>query len=152
MATVNVLAADAIRWRKLHRRLTRAGYDVVGKGSELRISRGGDSDAVDTAPCKVDELSEIVVEPATQLIGFRPRDGVTCNFDGLLDEAPAWPTVIDIACAVAVDHPLAVLDDGFGTVYLIHPGRGLIGPGEYGEIQSRPSTADFLRRLFRSAR
>jgi hypothetical protein len=149
---VTVLTAFPINRRKLRRRLIRAGYDAVGDPDKLRIWRDGDRDAVDTSPCKTNDLSEMITELASQLMGFRPRDGITCGFEGLFGQSPAWPTVLAIARSVAADVPLAILDDHLGTLYLIHPSRGLIGPEEYSNLRSRPSTADFLRGLFRTVR
>jgi hypothetical protein len=58
-----------------------------------------------------------------------------------------WPTVVDIARAVAAEVPLAVLDDHCGTTYLVHAVRGLIAPEEYEQMRGRATTSDFLRRL-----
>ena len=55
--------------------------------------------------------------------------------------------MVVVARAVAADVPLAVVDDLIGTAYLVHPGRGLVGPEEYGPLRRRPSTSDVLRRM-----
>jgi hypothetical protein len=72
---------------------------------------------------------------------------VTCSFEGPVGSSDSWPTVVDIACAIAAEVPLAVLDDHAGTAYLVNTKRGLIGPDEYEQMQGRPTTADFFRRL-----
>jgi hypothetical protein len=113
------------------------------------VSRHGRWDVVDTAPCDPDRLPDRIIAAAGELLGLRPRGGIACSFDGPPGESDSWPTVVDIAKAVAAEVPLAVLDDHAGTTYLVHPGRGLIGPAEIEAVRrdTRPSTADLLRRM-----
>ena len=144
---VTVLAGVGINRRKLRRRLVRAGYQTAWVGNTLSVSPDIGQGTVSITTLTVSELPEGVAESARELLGFRPRDGITCGFDGRPGESVAWPTVIDVARAVAAQVPLAVLDDHAGTLYLIHPGRGLIGPEEYRKLRSRNSTADLLRGL-----
>jgi hypothetical protein len=97
----------------------------------------------------VDDLSDHLIDQAGQLLGRRPRDGLTCVFDGPVGRSEAWPTVVDIARAAARVAPLAVLDDHAGTIYLIHLDRGLLGPDEYADVRIRSKQANpLLRRLF----
>jgi hypothetical protein len=147
---VTVLTAFPIKRRKLARRLIRGGYECAATATELRVWQKDGHGAVTVllpAARTVTDLPDSVAESATQLLGLAPRHGIACGFDGVMGQSPEWLTVIDIACAVAADTPLAVLDDHAGTVYLIHPGRGLIGPEEYRRLRSRPSTGDVLRGL-----
>jgi hypothetical protein len=97
----------------------------------------------------VDGLSDYLIDQAGQLLGRRPRDGLTCVFDGPVGRSEASPTVIDIARAAASVAPLAVLDDHAGTIYLIRLDQGLIGPDEYADVRIRSKqTNPLLRRLF----
>jgi hypothetical protein len=149
MAAVTVLSAVRIDPRKLERRLARAGCGVVHLPSGLRILRNGESTAVDISVAMVDQLPDVMIDQAWQLLGRRPREGLTCVFDGPVGRSEAWPTVIDIARAAAFVAPLAVLNDQAGTTYLIHLDRGLIGPEEYKDVRVRPRQGNsLLRRLF----
>jgi hypothetical protein len=147
MATVTVLAAAHINHRKVYRRLAGAGYAVAEDLDGVRVSRHGRWDAVDTSLSRLGDLPDRVIQSAKPLLGFAPRDGITCSFDGPAHESDAWPTVVDIARAVAASVPLAVLDDHVGTSYLVHPGRGLIEPAEYDAVRRTTSTGDLLRRF-----
>jgi hypothetical protein len=147
MTAVTVLAAATISQRKLERRLVRAGCAVAGSDQGLRVSRHGRWDAVTTTSPRIADLPGASVDAARRLLGFPPRSGLTCLFDGPVGESDSWPTVVDIARAVAAGVPLAVLDDHAGTTYLVHAVRGLIAPDEYEQIRGRASTSDFLRRL-----
>jgi hypothetical protein len=146
VATVTVLAAAHIKVRSVEQRLSEAGYDVAVAVGTVRVSRHGRWDAVDVTMASVGDLPDLIVDPAKRLLGLRPREAITCAFEGAAGTSDAWPTVVDIAKAVAAVVPLAVLDDHTGTTFLVHPGRGLIGPEEY---RTRRSTfgGDLLRRL-----
>ena len=146
---MTVLSAARIDQRQLERRLARAGCVTVRQGSGLRVSHNGDSSTVDTSVVDVDVLPDWLINQSWQLLGRRPRDGLTCVFDGPVGRSAAWPTVVDIARAVAVVAPLAVLEDHAGTMYLIHLNRGLLGPEEYQDVRIRnPQGNSLLRRLF----
>jgi hypothetical protein len=147
MAMVTVLAVREINRRKVHQRLTRAGYATVAAGGSVRISRHGRWDAVDTYVADATDLPPDARDSAKQLLGLAPSNGITCSFEGEAGRSDAWTTVVDIARAVAAEVPLAVLDDPSGTTYLVHPGRGLIGPEAYAGAQ-RDTTSDLLRRMF----
>jgi hypothetical protein len=154
VATVTVLTAASLNMRKVERRLSAAGYTVAAEAGGIRFSRHGPRDAVDTAACNVGDLPNSAIDSARQLLGLSPRNGIICAFDGPAGQSPAWTTVIDVARAVAAEVPLAVLDDHAGTTYLVHPGRGLIGPAEYETVRRGmpTSTADMLRRIFGAGR
>ena len=96
----------------------------------------------------MDGVSDEVFDQAVQLMGRSPRAGLTCVFDGPVGRSEAWPTVVDIARAVARVAPLAVLDDHAGTIYLVHIDRGLIDLDEYEELRTRSKANSLLRRLF----
>jgi hypothetical protein len=147
MTAVTVLAAAKINQRKLERRLARAGYAVEPHGQGLRVSRHGRWDAVTTTAPEMADLPSDSAATARRLLGVRPRAGVTCWFEGSLEGSDSWPTVVDVARAVAAEVPLAVLDDHAGRTYLVHRLRGLIPPEEYEQVRARPTTSDFLRRL-----
>jgi hypothetical protein len=147
MAVVTVLTARKINPRKIQQRLIRAGYATVAAGGIVRISRHGRWDAVDTHMADTTDLPLDARDSAKQLLGLAPSSGITCSFDGDAGQSDAWTTVVDIARAVAAEVPLAVLNDHRGTTYLVHPGRGLIGPEAY--AGARPdTTSDLLRRMF----
>jgi hypothetical protein len=147
MTAVTVLAAARINQRKLERRLVRSGYATVPHEHGLRVSRHGRWDAVTTTAPEMADLPGDSVDAARRLLGYPPRAGVTCSFEGAVGHSDSWPTVVDIARAVAAEVPLAVLDDHAGTRYLVHAVRGLIAPDEYEQVRGRPTTSDFLRRL-----
>jgi hypothetical protein len=147
MTAVTVLAASKINQRKIERRLVRAGYAVSPHDGGLQVSRHGRWDAVTTSASEMADLPMDTAASARRLLGIRPRAGVTCWFEGSVGSSDSWPTVVDVARAVAAEVPLAVLDDHAGTTYLIHRLRGLIPPEEYEKVRGRPTTADFLRRL-----
>jgi hypothetical protein len=146
VATVTVLAAAHIKVRSVEQKLSDAGYDIAVAAGTVRVSRHGRWDAVDITMAPVADLPALILDPAKRLLGLRPREAIACAFEGSAGTSDAWMTVVDIAKAVAAVVPLAVLDDHTGTTYLVHPGRGLIGPEEY---RNRRSTlgADLLRRL-----
>jgi len=150
---VTVLAAAQIRMRKVEKRLAVAGCTVTADADGTHVSRHGRWDVVDTTPCDPDTLPDHTIAAASELLGLRPRGGLACSFDGPPEESDSWPTVVDIARAVAAEVPLAVLDDHAGTTYLVHPDRGLIGPAEIETVRRNtpPSTADRLRRMFGGA-
>jgi hypothetical protein len=147
MAVVTVLAARKINLRKVLQRLTREGYATVAAGGGVRISRHGRWDAVDTYMANVAELPLDVHGSAKELLGLAPSNGITCVFEGEAGRSDSWTSVVDIARAVAAEVPLAVLNDHSGTTYLVHPGRGLIGPEVYAAAR-RDTTSDLLRRIF----
>lgn len=147
MAAVTVMTGAKIKHRKVERRLVRAGLAVVPDDGGLRVSRHGRWDVVTMTIADLADLSEGTVDLARRLLGLAPRAGVTCSFEGPAGRSDAWPTVVDIARAVAAEVPLAVLDDHAGTTYLVHPTRGLIAPAEYERVRGRASTSDILRRL-----
>jgi hypothetical protein len=147
MMAVTVLAAAKINQRKIARRLARAGYAVQPQDTGLRVSRHGRWDAVTTTVPELADLPSDTAAAVRRLLGIRPRAGVTCWFEGSVGSSDSWPTVVDVARAVAAEVPLAVLDDHAGTAYLVHRVRGLIPPEEYEQAQGRPTTGDFLRRL-----
>ena len=146
VAAVTVLTAARIDLRGLERQLAREGCLTARRAGGLRVWHDGESSVVDTSMAIVDGLSDHVIDQAGQLLGRRPRDGLTCVFDGSVGRSEAWPTVVDIARAVARVAPLAVLDDHAGTIYLIHLDRGLIG---YEDVRIKSKQANpLLRRLF----
>jgi hypothetical protein len=147
MTAVTVLAAAKINQRKLERRLVRAGYAVAPDDGGVQVSRHGRWDVATITAARPAGLSSDSVAAARRLLGISPRAGVTCSFEGSAGLSDSWPTVLDIARAIAADVPLAVLDDHSGTTYLVHAKRGLIPPEEYERVRGRPTTADFLRRL-----
>ena len=151
MTAVTVMAAAKINKRKVRRRLLRAGYEVEPRDDGFTVSKRGRWDAVTMTVRPIAEVPADRVDAAHRLLGFRPRAGVTCSFegpvDGPVDGADAWPTVVDVARALAAVVPLAVLDDHAGTTYLVNAARGLVPPAEYEQVRGRPTTSDFLRRL-----
>ena len=147
MAAVRVLTATHINHSKVQRRLIRAGYAVIAGADGFRASRHGRWDAVDVTTTQVRGLPPWLVESAKPLLGFPPRSGITCSFDGAVIRSDAWSTVVDIARAVAAIVPLAILDDCAGTIYLVHPNRGLIGREEYEAVSPGMSTGELLRRF-----
>jgi hypothetical protein len=149
MTAVTVLTAAKINHRRVERRLVRAGYATVAEEAGLRVSRHGRWDVATMTTSAVADLPRDTLDAAQRLLGLPPRTGVTCRFEGAVGTSDSWPTVVDIARAVAAVAPLAVLNDHAGTTYLVHLVRGLIGPEEYEPAlaRRRPSTADFLRKL-----
>jgi hypothetical protein len=147
MTAVTVLTAAHLNHKKVERRLARAGYATVAEDGGLRVSRHGRWDAVTTIAARVADLPRNTVDAARRLLGLAPRTGVTCRFEGAVGFSDSWPTVVDIARAVAAEVPLAVLDDHAGTTYLVHAERGLIAPEEYEQAFDPAGTTDFLRRL-----
>jgi hypothetical protein len=152
VATVTVLAAAHINQQKVQRTLAKAGYATDVEAGRVRVARHGRWDAVDTEPLNLAELPDQRGASARRLLGLRPRDGVTCSFEGDAGTSDSWPTVVDIARAVAAHVPLAVLDDHAGTTYLVHPDRGLIGPQEYRAAQRSTPGSDLLWRLLGGGR
>jgi hypothetical protein len=144
---VTVLSAATIKLRNVQRGLVGAGYAMVPQDAGLQVSRHGRWDAVTITATRMADLPGDTVDAAQRLLGLAPRTGVTCSFEGSVGESDSWPTVVDIARAVAAKVPLAILDDHAGTTYLVHAERGLIAPEEYEQVRGRPTTADFLRRL-----
>jgi hypothetical protein len=148
MASVTVLAASHIDRRKLQRRLNREGYATVAEPGHVQVARHGRWDAVEMSTVNRAALPAPAVTSAKALLGLAPRDGLTCAFEGEVGESDAWPTVLDIARAVAELVPLAVLDDRNGTTYLVHPRRGLVPPAEYEAArQANAGSNDLLRRF-----
>jgi hypothetical protein len=141
MATVVVLTGRRVNWRRLRRRLAGRGYATDTGEVGLRVSRDGRG-VVDAVRTDLAGVPARVAATATQLLGVRPRDGLTCSFVGPAAVSDEWATVVALARAVAADVPLAVLDDLVDTTYLVHPGRGLVGPDEYGSI---PAPRSFWR-------
>jgi hypothetical protein len=147
MTAVTVLTAANINQRKVERRVVRVGYSVAPHEGGLRVSRHGRLDTVTMTVADIAGLPSDSLDAARRLLGLAPRTGVTCWFEGSVEHSDSWPTVVDIARAVAAEVPLAVLDDHAGTRYLVHAVRGLIAPEEYEQLRGRAATADFLRRL-----
>jgi hypothetical protein len=146
-SVVAVLTAWHVDWRRLRRRLTRAGYTTFTGDGTLRVSRDGRG-VVRAVRTDAADLPERATRSARQLLGLPPRDGLTCSFEGPIGPSEEWATVVVVARAVAADVPLAVLDDLVDTAYLVHPDRGLIGPDEYEPLRhGTSSTSDVLRRL-----
>ena len=114
---MTVLTAARIDLRRLERQLAREGCITARRTGGLRVWRDGESSVVDASMAIVDDHSDHVIDQARQLLGRRPRDGLTCVFDGSVGRSEAWPTVVGIARAVAMVAPLAVLDDHAGTIY-----------------------------------
>ena len=141
------MAAARINRGKVERRLVRAGCAVVPQEGGWLVSRHGRWDVVTMTVAETRDLPGDSADPAWRLLGFPPRAGVTCAFDGPVERSDSWPTVVEIARAVAAEVPLAVLDDHAGTSYLVHAKHGLIAPAEYEQMRGRPTTSDFLRRL-----
>jgi hypothetical protein len=147
MATVMVLTAVHINHSTVRRRLSRTGYELTHGSIGFRAARHGRWDAVDVTATRMVDVTDQVVESARALLGFRPNDGFTCSFDGPVLQSDAWPTVVEVARAVAASVPLAVLDDGVGNIYLVHPDRGLIGREAYEAVTGTASTGELLRRF-----
>ncbi len=154
MGTVVVLTTVRLNWRRLRRRLDRAGYAIFVGTAMVRVSRDGRG-VVETTGIDLARLPDRVTRSAWQLLGSPPRDGLTCSFAGPDDDSTErvdpvdseeWQTVVAIARAVAAEVPLALVDDLAGTTYLVHPGRGLVGPEEYQRGRGT-LTSDLLRRL-----
>jgi hypothetical protein len=141
MTTVTILVAAKITEKKLAQRLLRAGCTVEPHEEGLLVT------PVIVSVRGADDLPADTVEIAEQLLGLPPRIAVTCRFEGPVSQSPAWPTVVDIARAVAAEVPLAVLDDHTGISYLVHKVRGLIAPVEYEKARGRPPTNEVLRRM-----
>ena len=146
MGTVVVLTTERLNWRRLRRRLDRAGYATVIDSATVRVSRDGRG-VVDVAGVELARLPDPVTRSAWQLLGNRPTDGLVCSFAGPGADSEEWATVVTLARAVAAEVPLTVVDDLAGTAYLVHPGRGLVGPDEYQEAHRASFTSDLLRRL-----
>jgi hypothetical protein len=147
MATVTVLAAGRISRARVERRLARAGYELTTGADSVRVVPPGGGESVVITTTDLAAVPESAVQAAKPLLGFAPRSGITCGFDGPVGRSDAWPTVVDIARAVAATVPLAVLDDHHGDNYLVHPRRGLIPRAEYDAAPRTPSTSDLLRRI-----
>jgi hypothetical protein len=145
MVRATILTTRRIDWRKVERRLTRDGYlttrDTVSR-TDQEIA--GQQLTVTVTRPDLAALPAQVVEAARHLLGVNPKHSIACTFEA----QSAWPTVVDIARAVAADAPIAVLDDHAGTTYLVHPKRGLVGPEEYQAVARRtaPSAVEVLRR------
>jgi hypothetical protein len=154
MAMVTVLTTAPINLRKVDRRLARAGYTVTAMAGGVLVSRHDARDAVDIAVSNVADLPGSAIDSARRLLGLSPRSAISCSFEGPAGRSEAWSTVIGIARAVAAEVPLAVLDDHLGTTYLVHPGRGLIGPAEYETVRRGmpASTGEMLRKMFGAGR
>jgi hypothetical protein len=149
VATAYLLTSRRIKLDRVARRLTRAGYAVAASGDAWRVSPPGDGDLVEVAAATPRDMPVLITDPATQLLGWMPRDGLRCAFAGPIGRAGdtgAWATVVAIAKAVAAEVPLAVFDDGLGTSYLVHPGHGLISTAEIGKPRPNPA-ADLIRRI-----
>jgi hypothetical protein len=146
VATVTLLAARRINPGRLQKRLQQAGYLVSAEPCGFRLGDGRPV-IVDTTLCDQHGPADALTELATELFGGPPRGRVSCTFDGPPAVSPEWTTVVDVARAVAAIVPLAALHDGTGTVYLVHPQRGLIGPDEYRAIPKPEPALDVLRRL-----
>jgi hypothetical protein len=149
MGSVTVLAAARINHRKVREWLAREGYAIVEDADRVAISRHGRWDVVHTGGPDLAALPDLAVQLVKALLGFAPQDGITCAFEDEPRQSDSWPTVVDIARAVASNVPLAVLYDHAGTAYLVHPGRGLIEPEEYEAIRRSTPAGDVLRRFFR---
>ena len=145
MITAVVLTGRRISRRRLRRRLASAGYAALGD-EPLHVSRNGRG-IIEVAAVDPAGLPERAAGSARQLLGMSPRYGLLCSFAGEAGATEEWATMVAVARAVAADVPLAVVDDLIGTAYLVHPGRGLIGPEEYGPLRGRMSTSDVLRRM-----
>ena len=148
MAAVTVLTSGRIDLPRLERQLAREGLTIARRNGGLRVRHDGESSVVDMSMAIMDELSDGVFDQAVQLMGRAPRAGLTCVFDGSVGRSEAWPTVVDIARAVARVAPLAVLDDHAGAIYLIHIDRGLIDLDEYEEVRTQSKANSLLRGLF----
>jgi len=141
MATVAVLTGRRVNWRRLRRRLAAAGYPTTGQ-ARLRVAQPDGRGVVHAARTDLAGLPDRAARSARQLLGVPARDGLTCSFDGPAAVSEEWSTVVAIARAVAAEVPLAVLDDLVDTAYLVHPGRGLVGPDEY---RGMPEPRSFWR-------
>ena len=148
MAAVTVLTSGRIDLSRLERQLAREGLITTHREGGLRVSDDRQSSVVDTSMAIMDGVSDEVFDQAVRLMGRSPRAGLTCVFDGPVGRSEAWPTIVDIARAVARVAPLAVLDDHAGTIYLVHIDRGLIDLDEYEELRTRSKANSLLRRLF----
>lgn len=147
MVRATILTTRRIDWRKVERRLTHDGYLTTHN----TVSRADRRATVSVAVPDLAALPDRVVDSARQLLGVNPKHAIACTFEtpqAQQETQSAWPTVVDIARAVAADAPITVLDDHAGTTYLVHPKRGLIGPEEYEAVARRtaPSAGEVLRR------
>jgi hypothetical protein len=138
--TIWILTTRRIDWRKVERRLGRDGYLTTAD----TVSRADQQITVTVTRPDLAALPTQVIDSARQLLGVNPKHTIACTFE----TQETWPTVVDIARAVAADAPITVLDDHAGTTYLVHPKRGLIGPDEYEAVAGRttPSAGEVLRR------
>jgi hypothetical protein len=145
MVRATILTTRRIDWRKVERRLTRDGY-LTTQDTVSRTDQQIADQQITVTVTRPDlaALPAQVVEAARHLLGVNPKHVIACTFEA----QSAWPTVVDIARAVAADAPIAVLDDHAGTTYLVHPKRGLVGPEEYQAVARRtaPSAVEVLRR------
>jgi hypothetical protein len=130
VATATLLAAARFDGREIERRLARAGYVTWLTPDGLRVRRKDQHGAVTASATRLADPPDVIIDPAGQLLGSPPRTGLTCSSDGSPGLSDAWPTVVDIARAVAAEVPLTVLDDHAGTTCLVHPQRGPIRPEE----------------------
>jgi hypothetical protein len=146
MATVTVLTAARLSLRRLRSTLIRVA-PVTQDDGLLRVSSPDAWVDVTLLTSRPGGVSAEVIDTARTLLGRPPRTFLRCSFDGPIGLTDAWPLVVDIARTVAKAVPLAVLDDGQGTVYLVHPGIGLIGPDDYQQARRPSPAADFFRRL-----
>ena len=147
MTAVTVLTAATINQRRVVRRLTKVGYATPAEGGQVQVSPAGGGATVTMTASRLTELPKESLDAARRVLGLQPWNGVICRFEGPLETSDAWPTVVDIARAVAAEVPLAVLDDHAGTTYLIHVKQGLIPPDDYNQVIGNAKPNDFLRRL-----
>ena len=130
MAAVTVLSTAKINQRRVERRLVRTGYAVEPHDGGLQIARHGRWDAVTTTTARIDDLPSDSIATARRLLGNRPRTGVTCSFEGSVGSSDSWPTVVDIARAIANadgDELLAVLFHVADAETIGARGPGLVG-------------------------
>lgn len=134
---MTVLTTRRIDRRRLARRLAAAGFTPQTGTGSLRVTPAVEVAAGDPANLPADVRTR-----AARLLGVPPREVLTCS--GAFDADRA--TIVAVAQAVAADAPIAVLDDGAATTYLVHPRDGLIGPEVYRHHPPDRSAMAMLRR------
>jgi hypothetical protein len=139
VARVTILTGRRIDWRKVERRLTRSGYVTT----QETVATADQRTTVTIAVPDLAALPAHVLDSARQLLGVNPKHSIACRFEtsptdnsSTQNSSDAWPTIVEIAKAVAADTPITVLDDHAGATYLVHPKRR----------RTAPSAGEVLRR------
>jgi glyoxylase-like metal-dependent hydrolase (beta-lactamase superfamily II) len=148
MGTVTVLAGSSLDLHRLARRLKRTGYATSATARGLHVSKPGGEPVVTVSLVDGSNLSHQMITGVPELIGTRPKVGLTFAFEGPFGQSPARSTVVDIARCVASLAPLAVLNDHAGNLYLVNPNEGLVPTGDIQPGRGNSAASMMLRRLF----